>query len=130
MFAWLFPQIRKELTAMASQLEELRAEVANLKQAVRDEKAQVDGRFAELETKIEDLLTQPPAEIDLSDVLTDLRSIRADVANFYEPAPVVEPQPTEPEIEPEAEVPVDGEFDEEEFDDVPTVIIAPVEPEA
>ena len=115
---------------MASQLEELRAEVANLKQAVRDEKAQVDGRFAELETKIEDLLTQPPAEIDLSDVLTDLRSIRADVANFYEPAPVVEPQPTEPEIEPEAEVPVDGEFDEEEFDDVPTVIIAPVEPEA
>lgn len=125
---------------MASQLDELRAEVANLKQAVRDEKVQVDGRFAELETKIEDLLTQPPAEMDLTDVLTDLRSIRADVANFYEPAPVVEPEPTKPETEPEAEpeaevIPVygEGEFDDKSQwattlgDDVPTVIVPSVE---
>ena len=66
---------------MASQI----AEVAELKEAIRDEKFQVDAKFGDLEDKIAELQSQT-TEMDLSEVLASIRSIREDVANIYEPA--------------------------------------------
>lgn len=171
MFAWLnLPQIKKELTALSESVSKVRSEIAAILIAAEQEKAEavdlvkaevskateeLTARIIELETKVEDLMTQPPGELDVSGILEDLATLKVKVETIIVPA-AVEPVPTEPEPEPEPETDADADaeveaeveaeaepieddgFDQEEFDDVPTVVLDPdvppaedeVEPEA
>jgi hypothetical protein len=143
MFAWLnLPLIRKELTALSESIAKVRAEIAEILISAEREKdeavafvksevakatEELTSRIVELETKVEDLMTQPPGELDVSGILEDLATLKVKVETIIVPDAV---EPT-PDPEPEAEIiPVDGEFDEEEFDDVPTVILDPEAPPA
>jgi len=150
MFAWLnLPLIRKELTALSETVARVRAEIAEIlitaerekqeavefvKSSVAKATEELTAKITELEAKVQELLDQPQGELDVSSILEDLATLKTQVETIIVPD-AVEPVPTEPEAEP---IEDDG-FDQEEFDDVPTVVLDPdvspaediaVEPEA
>ncbi len=91
-------QLDQAMEAISRQGEKIAAERAEVTDAFNSFKAQIGGlrgQVSELKTQVESLLTEPPAELDLSPLLAKIEEINEEIEGIY--VPEIEPA-TEAEL--------------------------------
>jgi hypothetical protein len=125
------------ITAMAKQVDQANAAIAQLKERSETEKAQVreaitglKNEVEDLKTQVEELLTAPADEVDLTSVLAGLEDLGAHIEEIYIPESPSGDEPVEPTVpvdEPVAESDGITAPEPAEIEGSDTPINAPVE---